>query len=86
MSNVEHPAHYAGQIEAIDYIKDKLTPEAYTGFCIGNVIKYLSRYEKKGKPLEDLQKAEQYLKWAIETVGGYEDGTENDNGNSKTGA
>ncbi len=30
-------------------------------FNLGNVIKYLYRYRKKGYPLEDLKKARHYL-------------------------
>lgn len=64
--NVKHPAHYtSGDIEVIDYIRDKLTQQEFTGYCIGNVIKYISRWRLKGG-LEDLKKAEQYLVWAIE--------------------
>jgi hypothetical protein len=59
--SVNHPAHYtAGGIETIDYIQDKLTPEKFEGFCVGNALKYLSRYEHKGG-LEDLRKARWYL-------------------------
>jgi hypothetical protein len=67
MDNVYKPNHYAGdrQIEVIDYIKDTLTLEQYSGYCLGNVIKYISRYRKKGG-IEDLHKAHVYLKWLIE--------------------
>jgi len=59
--NIEKPAHYtAGGIETINYIKVKLTPEQFEGFCIGSVIKYVSRYRFKGG-LEDLKKAAWYL-------------------------
>lgn len=30
-------------------------------FCQGNAIKYIMRYDKKGKPLEDLEKAKHYI-------------------------
>lgn len=64
--NVKHPSHYTtGDIEVIDYIRDKLTPEEFTGYCIGNVIKYVSRWRHKGGS-EDLRKAEVYLNWAID--------------------
>ena len=63
---VEHPAHYnVGTIETIEYIRDSLTKEQFIGFCLGNVIKYLSRYRFKGG-IEDLKKAFNYLNWAIE--------------------
>lgn len=66
MDNVNSPSHYTfGDIETIDYIKDKLTYEEFVGYCIGNVLKYISRHRHKGGK-EDLQKAQVYLKWAIE--------------------
>lgn len=62
---VTAPSHYTGGIECIDYLRDKLTEEEFTGFCIGNVLKYASRWRKKDG-VQDLKKAEVYLKWAIE--------------------
>lgn len=69
--NVNKPIHYTiGNIEVIDYIKDKLTPQQFVGYCLGNVLKYVSRHQHKGGK-EDLQKAQIYLSWAIEN---YKDG------------
>ena len=65
MDNVNRPAHYIGNIEVIDYIRDKLTAEQLEGYYLGNVIKYISRYQKKNG-VEDLKKAQVYLKWLIE--------------------
>lgn len=62
---VNSPPHYVGKIEVIDYLRDKLTPAEFTGFCMGNVLKYSSRWRKKDG-LQDLKKAQVYLKWAIE--------------------
>ena len=65
---VNHPSHYNfGEIEVIDYIRDKLTPEEFTGYCVGNTLKYISRWRHKGG-LEDLEKAKVYLNWAIGNV------------------
>ena len=62
---IHHPDHYTdGGIETIDFIRAKLSSEAFEGYCIGNVLKYLSRYDKKNG-VEDLRKAHVYLKWAI---------------------
>lgn len=62
---ISHPSHYTqGGMETIDYLKAKLTPEQLKGFCIGNVIKYLSRAEEKNG-LEDLKKAQWYLNYII---------------------
>lgn len=58
---VNHPNHYQGKIEVIDYIEEysKNYPEALI-FNFGNVIKYVSRAPRKnGK--EDLEKARWYL-------------------------
>lgn len=64
---VHHPSHYVGQIEVIDFIRDKLTPEEYKGYLKGNILKYIARAGKKktAYPAEDLEKAEVYLKWLI---------------------
>lgn len=64
-SNVHSPKHYvSGGIEPIDYIAAKLGPEGFKAYCLGNVIKYVSRHAlKNGK--EDLEKAYVYLGWAI---------------------
>lgn len=54
---VNHPRHYVfGGIETIDFIEAK-----NLSYCLGNVIKYISRAEHKGKQLEDLRKARFYL-------------------------
>ena len=69
--NVNHPSHYTdGDIEVIDYIRDKLTPEEFVGYCKGNALKYISRHGKKptAAPAEDLRKAEVYIGWAAEAL------------------
>lgn len=63
MSTIISPAHYAaGGMEPIDYLKLKLTPEEFAGFCKGNVIKYLSRANHKNGE-EDLKKAAFYARF-----------------------
>lgn len=64
---VNHPNHYTGKIEVIDYIKDKLTPQGFTEYCGGNVLKYVSRWRKKDG-VQDLKKAKVYLEWMIESA------------------
>lgn len=69
--NVNHPSHYTdGSIEVIEYIRDKLTPEEYLGYCKGNALKYISRAGKKptANPDEDYNKAIVYLGWAAATA------------------
>ena len=55
--NVNSPTHYTtGGIETIDYIEAKSL-----NYNLGNVVKYVSRSDYKGKKLEDLKKARWYL-------------------------
>lgn len=59
---VNNPDHYAfGQIECIDYLKDNMPRDAYLGYLEGNFKKYSHRWRYKGKPEEDLAKADWYL-------------------------
>jgi hypothetical protein len=62
-----NPTHYKGTIECIDAIESTMSKEAYRGYLKGNVLKYMWRYEKKNG-VEDLQKAEWYLKRLIESL------------------
>jgi hypothetical protein len=65
---VNNPSHYnSGGIECIDAIAESMTDEGFKAYCKGNVQKYLWRYEMKGKPLEDLRKAQWYLSRLIES-------------------
>jgi hypothetical protein len=69
MDSVNKPQHYTqGGIECIEAIRASLSPSAFQGYCKGNVMKYLWRYEHKGKPAEDLKKAQVYMNWMIESV------------------
>lgn len=57
---VDHPKHYNhGSKETIEVIKEFMTEEAYFGFLLGNVIKYLDRANLKGGKT-DFKKAEWY--------------------------
>ena len=63
---VNHPSHYTdGKIEVIDFIEDKKL-----GFHLGNTVKYICRAGKKDpeKTIEDLQKAEWYLRREIQRL------------------
>ncbi len=56
---VDHPKHYGGKDNPYEAIK---VIEAWgLGFNLGNTVKYISRAEKKGLPVEDLKKAAWYL-------------------------
>ena len=59
---VNSPNHYISDgVECIEAIESSMTSEAFKGYLKGNIQKYLWRYEMKGKPLEDLKKAQWYL-------------------------
>lgn len=67
---VASPAHYTqGGIECIDAMKAALTPEEFRGYLRANVMKYIWRYDRKGAPVQDLRKAEWYLRRLIGEVG-----------------
>ena len=40
---VNHPPHYAGKIETIDYIVDVLGEWEAISYCHGNVLKYTGK-------------------------------------------
>ena len=59
---VESPVHYnTGSVECIDAIKASMSDTEFKGYLKGNTMKYLWRYDYKGKPVEDLKKAQWYL-------------------------
>jgi hypothetical protein len=61
---VDHPPHYGGKDNPYEAIK---VIEAWRlGFCLGNVLKYISRVDRKVAALEDLKKAAWYLNREIE--------------------
>lgn len=69
-SRVAHPAHYqtANGLETID-VMEAFTEDmvGYEAVCTSNVLKYICRWKKKNG-LEDLKKAEWYLKRLIERI------------------
>lgn len=71
VDNVNNPDHYnTGSIECIEYLKDNMSWEGFTGYLEGNCKKYLHRWRYKAKPLEDLKKARWYLDRLIEELEG----------------
>lgn len=69
-SRIAHPAHYqtSNGIETID-VMEAFTEDmaGYEAVCTSNVLKYICRWKKKNG-LEDLKKAEWYLKRLIERI------------------
>jgi hypothetical protein len=60
---VQSPPHYnlPGGIQVIDLIRGE-------SFLRGNALKYIFRAPHKGKELEDMRKAAEYVKWEIERL------------------
>ena len=64
---VNHPPHYtSGKYEVIDVLEDWFPNDP----LLWQVGKYLGRWDKKGDRLENLEKAEFYLKRKIEQLRG----------------
>ena len=62
---VNSPPHYKqGDVECIEAIK-AATGAEYQGYLQGNIMKYIWRYRAKGQAINDLKKAEWYLKELI---------------------
>ena len=58
---VNQPPHYnQDKVECIDAIKSALG-DGFKFYLQGNAMKYLWRYEHKGKAIEDLEKATWYI-------------------------
>lgn len=73
-----NPAHYRkGAIECIEAIETAVSgKDALEGYLVGNIIKYLWRYENKNG-LEDVKKAQWYLNKLIDTIDKREQEREN---------
>ena len=66
---INSPSHYklpGLEVEAIDVVRSVLGPDKFQGFCRGNALKYLIRADRKNGT-EDLEKAEKYVSWEIES-------------------
>lgn len=64
---VNHPAHYTAHPSGVEAIQ--ITE--HLNFCVGNAMKYLWRAGlKTASPLEDLRKAEWYVKREISRLEG----------------
>lgn len=63
---INNPSHYHGQtMNVIDVIDDFLEPKMIEGYLIGNVLKYVLRYQKKGG-VQSLKKAQWYLNRTVQ--------------------
>ena len=63
---VNRPSHYdlgVGQdLQVMDLVDAHTNGlSGFQGFLLGNVLKYVLRFQRKGQPLQDLKKARHYL-------------------------
>jgi hypothetical protein len=59
-------SHYTSSpIQPISFMEANFSHDEMVGFLKGNVLKYVSRYQGKGRVV-DLKKARVYLDWLIE--------------------
>lgn len=67
---VNHPSHYGGKDNPYEAIK--VIGAWNLDFCLGNVVKYVSRAGKKdnNSAIQDLKKALWYLEHEIESMKG----------------
>ena len=71
---VQHPSHYnTKSMECKDVIKVMCEGlEGNKAYSMGAIIKYLYRFENKGRSIEDLKKAKTYIDMIIEELEGEE--------------
>ena len=67
---INHPTHYTqGKVECIDAIESATVGKSgFEAYCVGNVIKYLWRYEQKGGK-ESVEKAKWHLQKLLDSIG-----------------
>lgn len=63
-----HPDRYGGEsvYECKKVLENWLSEEAYEGWLIGNIIKYLSRFGKKDPKIQEAKKIEAYAQFLRE--------------------
>lgn len=69
LDTINQPSHYTqGKVECIDAIESATVGKSgIEAVCVGNVIKYLWRYEQKGGK-ESVEKAKWYLSKLLEQM------------------
>lgn len=61
--------HYQDMgIQPLEILKANYSKEVYEGYLVGNILKYVMRYDRKNG-LQDLKKASTYLNELIEFKG-----------------
>lgn len=57
-------------VQPIEIMQKLMSPEAFLGFCFGNVIKYSLRCGQKDTPVKEMEKVRQYADWYVRASGG----------------
>lgn len=72
---VKRPSHYMLEdgTEVKNHIRSILGDEGFKSWAVGNAIKYVSRYKDKGKPIQDLKKAQENIQMVIDVLGEQDD-------------
>lgn len=72
---VKRPSHYVLEdgTEVKNHIRSILGDDGFKSWAIGNSIKYVSRYKDKGKPIQDLKKAQENIQMVIDVLGEQDD-------------
>ena len=74
-SEVKRPSHYMLEdgTEVKNHIRSILGDDGFKSWAIGNAIKYVSRYKEKGKPTQDLKKAQENIQMVVDVLGEQDD-------------
>lgn len=67
---VDQKHYQTAEKEPIEIMQMYFTPQEMYGFCKGNSVKYVLRSRFKGHELQDMEKALQYTKWAVDVLKG----------------
>lgn len=68
---VKRPPHYTQQVPGVECKE----VAGHFSFNAGSAIKYLWRHQSKGRPVEDLRKAIEFIQFEIERLERIEDGS-----------
>lgn len=67
VDEIQTPAHYhSNGIDVIGFSEKQFSKEQLIGSHRINVLKYVTRFDKKGSPMKDLKKARFYIDKLIE--------------------
>jgi len=74
MTNIRPDYYRKDGHDLLDHFEEMLPTQGFTGFMVGNIIKYIIRYRDKNG-VEDLVKARTYIDRLIQ----FEEGKKNEN-------